>query len=350
MRLVGVVLLAVLLVGCEGLKSPEGGPDMNKIALTVDFEKGRSLRYEVNSDRNITINWTGEPAENVTDSDKISKTTESLEMVLTYKPVDIDPLSTNTIEVNCEKVKAKKTSSKGGRLAGKDAVEALGGKSAAFEIGPTGKIEDDQQLRELIKQAAQSAFRATGGGVKTKDPDMIDDFIAAQWFLWDVVASAEQGTEGMDIGQSWQSKLLVPNTMVLRNARNVVYTLEEVQQTENGRVAVIRASYSLFESAPKGWPMPYSGRFRLSGTFGFFRSMLKGLDMKHLEGDGKYRYNIDAGRLESSQQNYTFQIETKGPGPMGINPKITVKQDFSVELVEAQTNPKNKGNAGEKKD
>ncbi|MBA7630278.1 hypothetical protein ES703_37799 [subsurface metagenome] len=161
---------------------------------------------------------------------------------------------------------------------------------------------------------------------------MICDFIASQWFLWDSVSSIEKASEGVSVGQTWKSKLSVPTPMVTRKARDVTYTLDEIRQTEKGRLAVIRSSYSPAESVPAGWPIPYVGAFKMSGTFGF----LRGYKMLSLEGKGEELFNIDAGRIVKYSQQYQTQWDTSLPFALegGANPRITIKQNLTMQLLE----------------
>ena len=84
--------------------------------------------------------------------------------------------------------------------------------------------------------------------------------------------AVERPAEGVAVGQTWRSQLSVPTPMVMRQARNVVYKLDEVRQSDDGPLAVIKSSYTPADSAPAGWPIPYSGQFQMSGTFGFLCS------------------------------------------------------------------------------
>jgi hypothetical protein len=118
--------------------------------------------------------------------------------------------------------------------------------------------------------------------------------------------------------------------MVMKEARDVTYTLDEIRQSEKGRLAVIRSSYSPAESAPRSWPMPYSGRFQMSGMFGF----LRGYEVLRLEGEGEELFNIDAGRTEQCNQQYQMQIKASLPFTRGANPLITIKQNLTMELLE----------------
>jgi hypothetical protein len=121
------------------------------------------------------------------------------------------------------------------------------------------------ELTALIQEMGKQAFRAGTAMGRIKEPDMIGDFIASQWFLWDAQSSLEQPAEGVAVGQTWRSQLPVPTPMVMRQARNVVYKLDEVRQGADGSLAVITSTYTPADSVPTGWPIPYSGRFQMSG-------------------------------------------------------------------------------------
>jgi hypothetical protein len=185
------------------------------------------------------------------------------------------------------------------------------------------------------------AFRTDSSRGKVKEPDMIWDFIASQWFLWDSISSIEKPSKGVAIGQTWSSMLAMPLPMVLRKARDVTYRLAQIRPTaspasvpqgmgEPGRIAVIQESYKLAEAVPQGWPVPYSGRFLMSGTFGF----LGPYEFLDLKGQGEELFNIDTGQLENYNQQYTVLIKASLP-PLGIkaNPQITINQRLTMELL-----------------
>jgi hypothetical protein len=118
--------------------------------------------------------------------------------------------------------------------------------------------------------------------------------------------------------------------MVTRKARDVTYTLDEIRQTEKGQLAVIRSSYSPTESVSDNWPpMPYSGSFQMSGRFGF----LRGYKFLDLQGQGEELFNIDAGRTEQYNQQYQVQLEASFPMGINIKPRITIKQNLTMELL-----------------
>jgi len=157
---------------------------------------------------------------------------------------------------------------------------------------------------------------------------MICDFVATQWFLWDSVSSLKNPSEGVTVGQSWTSKLSVPSPMVMRKARDVTYKLDEIRQSEKGRLAVISSSYKEADSAPQSWPIPYSGSFQMRGTFGF----LSGYKLLSLEGRGEELFNIEAGRIEQYNQQYHMQLQASIPMGISVKPMITIKQNLTMEL------------------
>ena len=242
---------------------------------------------------------------------------------MAYTPIEVDPFGLTKIKATCESVKVAR--SKG---PGRDAVDNLAGKTFTLAIGPTGKIEDYSQLDELLKEIGKKAFRPN---TDIKEPDMIGDVVATQWFLWDAVSSIKKPSRGAAVGQSWTSKLSVPTPMVMRKARDVTYSLDEIRPGEKGRLAVISSSYRISDSAPRQWPIPYSGRFQVAGAFGFYRNY-KVID---LQGKGEELFNIDAGRTEQYNQQYQLQLSASLLMPLaGVNPKITIKQNLTMNLLE----------------
>jgi len=324
-----VVFLSIL-AGCapkfEGKEKLAG----ERKLITVDFRMGQTLRYRFITHKDIEVNWGPTRRGSKRGKDKIDKSSESMDMVVAYIPVKVDPYGLTTIKANCRSLKVSRTSSGTDRRGtSKDAVESFRGKSFTFTVDPTGKIEDYSQLDKLIKKVGKKAFRPKGKAGRIKETDMIGDFTATQWFLWDSVSSIEKAAEGVYVGQSWKSKLPIPTPMVTRRARDVAYTLDEIRQTENGQLAVIRSSYSLAESVPRGWPVPYSGKFQMSGKFGFLRRY----NFLDLQGQGEELFNIDASRTERYNQQYQVQIEASFPMGIITNPRITIKQKITMELL-----------------
>ena len=242
---------------------------------------------------------------------------------MAYTPIEINPYGLTTVKAVCESVKVAR--SKG---PGRDAVETLAGRTFTLAVGPTGKIEDYSQLDELLKETGKKVFRAN---TDIKEPDMIGDVVATQWFLWDAVSSVEKPSKGAASGQSWNSKLSVPTPMVMRKARDVTYRLDEIRPGEKGRLAVISSSYKIADSAPRDWPIPYSGTFQVAGAYGFYRNY----KVLSLQGRGEELFNIDAGRTEQYKQQYQMQLSASMLLPLaGVNPKITIKQNLTMNLLE----------------
>jgi hypothetical protein len=258
----------------------------------------------------------------------VQEQSERLEMIVAYTPVEVDPYGISTIRAACESVKATRSAGPGRRTFGPDAVETAQGKTFTIKVDPRGKIVDNADLRSLIGEMGKSTFRGDSERRRIKEPDMIGDFVASQWFLWDAVSSVEQPAQGVAPGQTWRSRLSVPTPMVMRKARDVTYRLDEVRRADSGQTAVIKSAYTLAKAAPSTWPVPYSGRFQMSGTFGF----LSGYQMTSLEGEGEELFNVDAGRVESYRQTYTAQMDASLP-PMGIraNPHIRIDQTLTME-------------------
>ena len=328
------ILALSILTGCNGSAgAKKTSAEEGKVLLTVDFQQGRKLRYKFISSRTVEVD--SDPAKSTAKSRKstVGHLRESLEMVIAYTPIEIDPLGPAIIKATCESVKVQRTSLTGKQNTRKDAVKNLAGRTFTFTVNANGKIEDRSELNKLIREMGKKAFRTKNKKGKIKEPDMIGDFIATQWFLWDSISSIEKASKGIRVGQSWKSKLSVPNPMVLPKAREVTYKLDEIRQTEKGRLAVINSSYCPAETVPSGWPNPYHGcgRFQLAGSiFGILRNY----KVLSLQGRGEELFNIDTGRIEQYEQNYQTQLDASFPLPLGgVNPRITIKQKIKSELV-----------------
>lgn len=329
-------LVLCILAGCDGAaekKEPLTGKieplKKGNELLTIDFKKDQSLRYRFVSSRDIAVDWDPAKSNSKPGQSSADKSTESMEMVVVYTPIDIDPYGLTTIKATCESVKTTRSKSASRRVARSDAVETLPGKTFTLTVNPAGKVEDNSKLNELIKQLGQEAFRKNSRMGRVKEPDMIADFIATQWYLWDSVSSIEKPIEGVSVGQSWSSKLSVPTPMVMRKARDVTYTLGEIRPSAKGRLAVIGSTYTISDSVPADWPIPYTGSFQMSGTFGFFR----GYTILSLAGKGQELFNLDAGRIEQYNQQYQMQMDAALPGPLGPSPRITIKQKITMQIL-----------------
>lgn len=329
------VLLLAALAGCNGAVDKDQTiqkiepPKEGKELLAVDFQPGQSLRYKFVSSKDISVNWEPQKRSSRPGQDAIDKHTEVMEMVILYTPVEVDPYGLTTIKATCESVRATRSKRPGGGAMPRDAVEHLKGKTFTIKVNAVGKMEDSSQLNELIKFLGEKAFRANSRMGRIKEQDMIGDFIASQWFLWDSISSIEKPADGVSVGDSWNSQLSVPTPMVMRKARDVTYTLDEIRESEQGRLGVIKSTYTLAESVPAGWPIPYTGSFRMPGTFGF----LRGYNVLGLKGQGQELFNLDAGRIEQYNQQYRIQMDAVLLAPIGTKPLITINQKITMQLI-----------------
>lgn len=329
MRTASTILTIVILLGLAGCKS--GGAqkparlEEGKELLTVDFQEGRALQYKFVCSRDVAVDWDPEGTSTRSGRRANDAMKETMEMTVSYTPVEVDPYGVTTVEANIQSVRVTRTGRSGSRSQ-KDAVEYLSGKTFKIGIGPTGKIEDTGELDALIKEIGTKAFREDPRQGRIKEPDMIGDFVVTQWFLWDSISSVENPSDGVSEGQSWTSQLSVPAPMVMRKARDVTYTLKEIRTDPQGRLAVIASAHKPAESAPHSWPIPYSGRFMMAGTFGF----LSGYKLLEMEGDGEELFNISAGRTE--QYNHQYRMKLQASIPLGIDakPLITINQNISM--------------------
>ncbi len=330
-----VAVALIVLVGCRAddtgsQTAAQSTPRGDRVLLTVDFEPGRTLSYKFVSHRDIALDW--DPGA-VASANRMQKQSEHLEMVVAYTPIEVDPYGVSTIRATCQSVEVTRTGRPSGRGLDTDAVETAQGKAFTIKVDPRGKIVEASDLDRLIRELGAAAFRPDTSRGRIKESDMIGDFIASQWFLWDAIASIDTPTAGVAVGQSWKSTLAVPTPMVMRKAREVTYQLAKTRDGDQGRLAVIDSTYSLADSVPQDWPVPYSGRFQVSGTFGFLGSY----ELVGLEGSGRELFNIDAGRVERGDQTYTLQMKASLP-PMGIraNPVIAIEQTLTMERLGEQ--------------
>lgn len=331
-RLIQLLLVSLLfcLGGCQGNEKSDE-------LLTVDFQQGSELKYELVSERQTFINL--DPSGKYSkgsrrDKGAQQKVTERMELIISYRGLDVDPYGLSVIQGTCQSAKVERTSMSKSRTSKKDAVEFLKGKGFTFKITPAGRVEDDSQLNELVRELGKKAFGNSKRG-RIKDPDMIMDFVALQWFLWDTVSSIPKPLEGVALGKSWNSKLLVPMPVPGRIGRDAVYTLEEIQELKDKRMAVIKSEFSLADSAPENLPVPYTGSMQMRGLFG----VLSGYEAVTLSGSGEQLFNIDRGILESDIQSYEAKVKTSMIFNLGSDnpePNMTVKQTLTINLIEAK--------------
>jgi len=295
--------------------------------LTVNFVQGQTIEYRFVAKRDITIDWDPEKKMSRAGRRAAQTDTESLDIVMAYTATEVNPYGLTTVKATCKSARVSRSKRTGGTAA-KDAAEHFAGKSYTLKIGPTARIEDANELDALIKQVGQKAFRPNTTKGRIKEPDMINDFVATQWFLWDSVSSIPiaQAIEGLDPNQTWNSQLSLPSPMVMRQARDVVYKLDEIRQSENGPIAVISSTYSHAKTVPQSWPIPYAGSFQMSGTFGF----LGGYNLLSVEGTGKELFNIKTGRMIQYDQRYNMKFSAIIPMGIGSKPQINIRQTITA--------------------
>jgi hypothetical protein len=282
------------------------------------------------SQRNVQVDLDSTGSGSKSRKSKPQKMSEKMELVIAYKPVELDPYGLSIIEGTCESAKVTR-SDFARRDKFRDAVESLAGETFRFQISPAGHIEDYTDLKALVKRLGEKAFASTSGRQgRVKNPDMISDFSAMQWHLWDSIASIEDAVKGVAVGQTWKAKQFVPLPLPLTMARDTTYTLSAFEDTDSGRNAVITSSYELSKTRVKNWPKPYSGSFNMKGMFGFLRNF----KFRSIEGSGKQIFNIDAGTLVSEQQQYQVLIEAGFMMPLGdMVPLITIDQKINIQLL-----------------
>ncbi len=324
-----ITLVSCLLLSCQQPTKPakpeSTSTNADKVFLMLDFKPGKTLRYKFISSRDITIKWNSPEEDTSTADSTSSKSSESLEIVVAFTPGKVDPSGLATINATCESVLVKR--SDGSQT---DAVKYFAGKSYLFTVRASGQIEDNSQLNELLKQAGEKAFVAEAGGERTKEQDMLGDYIATQWFLWDSVSSIPNAAQGVQIGQTWQSKLSVPTPMVSRLARNVSYKLDKISQSQNSRLVLISSSFSKADSVPESWPVPYTGRFLMKGKFG----LLGGYKLLDIAGHGEELFNVDAGRPEQFSQQYQLKLQASLLPGISVSPEIIIVQNLTMKIIE----------------
>jgi hypothetical protein len=316
-----IALAAALFFG--GCGQPVENKD--RVLLTVDFEQSKVLRYKFISSRQIEISLKDKTAAN---KEQKSRYNESLETIIAYKPVKVEPYGLSIIEATCESVRTSQITT---RNKPKEATENLAGKSFKLTVGPTGKIEDRKELEQLLKEAGGTAFRPNSQYGRIKEPELLSDFMATQVFLWDSISSIKEPQKGVAVGDKWQSQLSIPSPMplLIGAARDVVYKLEDINETAAGRIAIISSEYSISKTYLKDWFVPYTGSFQLSGPFGLYGNCR----IVELKGKGRELFNIDAGKSIGYSQDYQMKVVAV-MSLIPITPEITIKQHLSMQLIE----------------
>lgn len=329
--LLSVALLGLLfgLAGCGERIIPQGSGNL----LVVNFQEGKTLRYRMKSVRDTTIELSSAKAG--TKQGKPQKMTESLEMVMAYTPVKVDPFGLTKLECVCESAAVTRGSFTGKGGVSVDAVENLKGKPFVLELSPTGKIQDFTQLETLLLEIGKTAFDTTRKDASVKNPDMIYDFVAMQWYLWDSIASVTDPLSGVKPGMKWTDTQVVAWPVPIPNTpcRVTTFMLDSVQENEDARKAIIKSTYQISDKTLGTFPKPYEGTFQMRGLFGFLRDY----QFKSLEGGGEVAFNLSSGTVESDKQQYKLIASAAFLLPLGDSqPSVVVEQSIDIQLLEGK--------------
>jgi hypothetical protein len=317
--------------------------DKNSVALSVEFPDKAPLRYQIVSKRDIALDLDPSGKISKPGSDARQDMKEEARFILAYKSLGPAGRGGSLVEVTCENATVKRLRLSGGSSP-EDALTTLAGKSFKIKISATGQIFDTTELDKIIHDLGEAAFGNHNDkyeGRRIKNPDMIADFIAAQWYMWDQEQCVPRPVAGVALGEKWRSKRLIfaPMPYVSRVGRNAQYELSEIEDANGVRTAVIKAAYTLADGQSTDWPMPYSGTFSQRGSFGFFHSY----KVLELSGTGTQVFDIATGKILREQQVYDARISAMIPfGGLGKDgekpePNITVRQTITIELLPAQT-------------
>ncbi len=330
------------LCGCtDTAKEPRTPETDGRISLTVEFPSDIPLRYKVVTSRDIVLDFDPSGKMSRPGSSSKQEMKEEAEFTLSYKAVGRAERGGTLVEVTCENAAVSRQRLSSGS-SGADALASLAGKTFRIKLSATGQMFDTKELDDVIHELGKAAFGGRGDkyeGRQIKNPDMIADFIAVQWYMWDQQQSIARPAAGVAKDQQWPSKrkLLAPMPFVSRTGRNATYTLAEVTQTDEGTRAVIKSTYDMADGPSMDWPIPYTGTFSQRGSFGFFQ----GYKVLELSGHGAQVFDVTGGKILGEQQEYVAKISAIIPfGGLGKDgeapePNIIVTQTIKIELLPA---------------
>jgi hypothetical protein len=313
------------VVGCQG---PLGASQDNW--LLVSLEEDVPITYKMVSERKTEFDIT---ADDPTKKSRPTTSSEKLELVMVYTPIDVDPFGLSTVNVECKSAKVTRTQLSG-RQDARDAMETLTGKSFTLKLSPTGNIEDITDLERIAADLGKASFTSSKDTARIKNPDMIGDFLALQQYLW-AAGSAISNQLNLKPGDTWQAQQSIPWPLPMYPppARTSTYTLKAITDEEGQpRKAVISSTYAMSETPLEEYIKPYEeGRFQMRGIFGFLRNF----QFKHLEGSGKQLFNLDDGLVDSDHQEYLMNVDATFMLPLGSSkPVLTVTQTIDIERIE----------------
>ena len=315
--LVLVVLSLLTMAGCQ-----EGR------IFTVDFMSGQTLEYKIVSDRTVTLDITGDSVQDK--KGKSQAMTEKMELVMEYQQAGVeDGFGRTLIKATCKSAKVQRRSFTG-KSTPADSVEKLAGKSFTLKISATGNIEDYSDLERLIQETAASSLGPEKNGAKLKNPDMIADFAASQWYLWNSTSTIKNPSRGASIGQSWSTDQVVPMPIPLNIVKKATYTLTDIEATDTGQIAHFDSVFQIGNRSIKHWDDPYQQKYYMKGMFAF----LKGYELLSLDGTGTQTFNLDKGYIQNEKQHYTSVYKVAFPMALGDTvPTLIVDQKYTLELL-----------------
>ncbi len=304
-------------------------PGQEKELLVVDFKADTTLRYKLISERNVNIDLDPTGVASKGKKSKPQKIYEKLEMVIAYKPVELNPYGLSTISASCESAKVTRKASKG---TPRDAVEYLKGRTFTFQVSPVGKIEDFSEIQKIVSELGEKSISSSDPRKgRIKEMDMIADFVALQWHVWDSIASIENPLDGVDVGDSWSAIQIIPLPVAVQAVKDTTYTLKEIDESGDQRLAIIESTFAESKGKYENWPSRYKGRFRMKGMLGF----LRGYRITALEGTGTQVFNIDTGTVISEEQHYKITMSADFMLPLGgMEPLIEIDQKISLRLMD----------------
>ncbi|MCE5186769.1 MAG: hypothetical protein LLF76_11660 [Planctomycetaceae bacterium] len=325
LRLWAVMAILAVVGGCQ-VEQQKAKKDT---WLLVSFEKDVPITYQMVSERQTQIDLT---SSDPTKKSKPQIMTEKLELVLTYTPIEVDPFGLTTIKATCRKA-AVTRSSFSGKKEEADAMEKLAGKEFTLKLSPTGEIADTNDLARVARELGEGAFVSGRENARIKNPDMINDFLAMQWFLWDATASVGDPLN-MKPGKQWRTKQTVPWPVPFYTppARFTDYTLDRIEDRQDGtRMAVITSTYEMSKEPMQNFVRPYEGDFQMRGMFGFLRNY----QFESLTGGGTLLFNMDKGLIEKDSQDYTMHVKAAFMLPLGDSvPVLDVHQTIAIERID----------------
>jgi hypothetical protein len=273
-----------VLAGCQT------GP---RTTLLVDFPTDAPLKYKMTSQRKVEIRLTGDKPER----DQSHTVNESLELVMEYRAVESNPFGISAIEGKCVSAKVQRDSLRGTQPArSADVAQDLAGRTFRFTVSPTGRIEDYSDLDKLVKElGAKSFIEGVKAPTRVKDPDMLTDFIAMQWYLWDCSAAVKNPSGGVQAGKDWKAIQLLPLPVPIPVARETTYRLAPTQDPADLKKAVIASTYAISQKEIPNWPTPYEGVFNLKGSL---FAVMRNYRFNTIEGTGTAVMNLEKGVLQ----------------------------------------------------